>query len=413
MKNHKALKSILKYFEIKNSSLLIAGKTCKEIAEETGTPFYVYDLSIAEKKYKMLRNSLPSEINIHYAVKANPHPEILHFFKQLGCGADVASLGELQAALNAGFKPEDIGFAGPGKTAEELQAACESEIGSLNVESEHELDLADQIAGSLNKKLNAALRINPAFELASSGMQMGGGPKAFGIDQETIPEILSRFSSWKNLNFIGFHIFAGSQNLKHEAISTAMEKSCALLEYLLPFCPVPPRMVNLGGGFGIPYFAADTELDITAIGKTLERLLKNKKSLLKETQFIVETGRYLIGEAGVYVAQILYKKKSRGETFLILNGGMNHHLAASGNLGQIIKKPYPMAVADKMGEEITEVVNVAGPLCTPIDSFGKKLELSQASMGDYLAVFCSGAYGYSSSPLRFLGHSEPVEIILK
>ncbi|OGR28065.1 MAG: pyridoxal-dependent decarboxylase, exosortase A system-associated [Desulfobacterales bacterium RIFOXYA12_FULL_46_15] len=412
MKDHKALKSILKYFRVKNGSLLIGGKTCKEIAEEIGTPFYVYDLSIAEKKYNMLRQALPSDVEIHYAIKANPHPEVLRFFQHLGCGADVASMGELNKALAAGILAKDIGFAGPGKTAEQLKAACESGIGSLNAESEQELDQADRVAGALDKKLNVALRINPAFELTASGMHMGGGPKAFGIDEELIPKILGRFSSWKNLNFIGFHIFAGSQNLNHESLSTAIEKSFIVLEKLLPHCPVSPRMINIGGGFGIPYFAADTELDIKSVGKTLEQLLRNKKLLFKEAQFVVETGRYLIGEAGVYVAQVLYKKQSRGETFLVLDGGMHHHLAASGNLGQIIKKPYPMVLADRMDEEMTRPVNVVGPLCTPIDSFGKKVQLPHACIGDFLAVFCSGAYGYSSSPLGFLGHIAPVERML-
>jgi diaminopimelate decarboxylase len=413
MKEHKALKSIFKYFQVKNGSLLIGGKTCKQIAEKIGTPFYAYDLSIAEKKYNMLHQALPSDVEIHYAIKANPHPEVLQFFQRLGCGADVASLGELNKALAAGIPAKDIGFAGPGKTIKEIQAACESDIGSLNIESEQELDIANQIAGNLNKKLNVALRINPAFELVASGMRMGGGPKAFGIDEEIIPEILGRFSSWKNLNFVGFHIFAGSQNLNHESISTAMEKSFAVLENFLPHCPVPPQMINLGGGFGIPYFSTDTELDINAIGNALAQLLKNKKSLFKDARFVVETGRYLIGESGLYVTQVLYNKKSRGETFLVLNGGMNHQLAASGNLGQIIKKPYPMALVGRLDEEANQPVNVVGPLCTPIDTFGRKVQLPQAETGDFLAVFCSGAYGYSSSPLGFLGHVEPMETVIK
>ncbi len=414
MKTHQGLQSVLKYFNVENGSLMIGGKTCKEIAAEIGSPFYAYDLNVAKKKHGMLRQALPPEVKIHYAIKANPHPEILDFFRRrLGCGADVASLGELKSALAAGIRPEEIGFAGPGKTANEIQAACEAGIGSLNVESEQELELADRIAGSLEKKINVALRINPSFELVASGMRMGGGPKVFGIDEEILPGILSRFNSWGNLRFIGFHIFAGSQNLSHEAISTAMEKSFAVLEHLLPYCPSPPLMINLGGGFGIPYFAADTELDIDTVGETLSELLASKNKLFKGTQFVVETGRYLIGEAGVYVAQVVYKKKSRGEMFLVLNGGMNHQLAASGNLGQIIKKSYPMVLADRINENKTEIVNVAGPLCTPIDTFGRKVELTQARIGDFLVMFCSGAYGFSSSPLGFLGHAEPVELVIE
>ncbi len=413
MIDHRALQSVLKYFQVRDGSLLIGEKTCKEIADEVGTPFYAYDLSVVEKKYRMLREALPDEVKIHYAIKANPHLEVLQFFQKMGCGADVASLGELEAALAADIPPKEIGFAGPGKSEKELHAACEVGIGSLNVESEQELNLVNDIAGSLGRKMNVALRINPAFELVASGMRMGGGPKVFGIDEEMIPDILDKFSSWDNLNFVGFHIFAGSQNLNHESISNAMEESFATLEELLPYCPVPPQMINLGGGFGIPYFAADKELDIQAVGQTLSRLLKVKKALFKETRFLVETGRYLVGEAGVYVAQVVYTKKSRKENFLVLNGGMNHQLAASGNLGQIIKKPYPMALADRMREKEMQAVNVAGPLCTPIDTFGRKVRLPHAFIGDFFVVFCSGAYGYSSSPLMFLGHKDPIEIIIK
>lgn len=409
---HQALESVLKYYEIRNNQLCVGGRPVSEIAAETGTPLYLYDLSVARTKYEKLRAAMPDDVDIHYAIKANPHPQVVGFFKELGCGVDVASSGELAIALDAGVAPELIGFAGPGKRAAELEAACHAGIGSLNAESEQELELADTIAGRLGKRLNVALRINPAYELVASGMRMGGGPKAFGIDEELIPGILNRFSSWQNLDFVGFHVFAGSQNLNHLSIIDSLEKAFFLLENLLPQCPVPPTLINLGGGFGIPYFAGDTELNIQAVGEAFGRLLKQKRALFSATQFIVETGRYLMGEAGLYVAQIQYVKPSRGETFLVLNGGMNHQSAASGNLGQIIKKPYPIALVDTVNDEGKNTVNVVGPLCTPIDTFGKKVELPDARPGDLLAVFCSGAYGYSSSPLKFLGHEEPIERIV-
>ena len=406
---HKALDSVLKNFEIQDHRICIGGQFLSDIVAETGSPLYLYDLNVARKKYQILRAAMPADVEIHYAIKANPHPDIVNLFKDLGCGVDVASKGELEIALKAGVAASKIGFAGPGKSPSELEAACTAGIDSLNAESVDELNQANSIAGKLGRKLNIALRINPAYELVASGMRMGGGPKVFGIDEEQIPTILQSFDRWPNLNFVGFHVFAGSQNLNHESIINALEQAFTLVEKLLPHCPLPPAMINLGGGFGIPYFAADEELDIQAVGSALKKLLRQKRSVFPQTRFILETGRYLIGEAGIYIAEVLYRKESRGEVFLVLNGGMNHQLAASGNLGQIIKKPYPIALIDKAGLPPGETVNVAGPLCTPIDTFGKKVELPDARAGDLLAVFCSGAYGYTSSPLGFLGHELPLE----
>lgn len=409
---HKALDSVLKYYKVRDNRICVGGQFLSDIVAETGSPMFVYDLNVARRKYELLKGAMPDEVEIHYAIKANPHPDIVTFFKDLGCGVDVASKGELEIALKAGFTASKIGFAGPGKSPSEIEAACAAGIDSLNAESEDELNHANAIAERLGKKLNIALRINPAYELVASGMRMGGGPKVFGIDEERIPEILRDFNRWPNLNFVGFHVFAGSQNLSHQSIITALEQAFALIERLLPDCPIPPAMINLGGGFGIPYFSTDKELDIQAVGTALQNLLQQKRDLLPKTRFILETGRYLIGEAGIYVAQILYRKESRGEIFLVLNGGMNHQLAASGNLGQVIKKSYPIALIDKIEFPPAETVNVVGPLCTPIDSFGKKVELPAAEAGELLAVFCSGAYGYTSSPLKFLGHTEPLEKVL-
>lgn len=413
MKDNKAVKSILQYFDIKNGSLLIGGKTCREIAEQTGTPFYAYDLNVAEKKYEILKNALPPEVKIHYAVKANPHPEIISFFKTLGTGFDVASKGELEKVLKAGADPLTIGFAGPGKQMDELKAACKAGIGSLNAESIAELKRADKIAGSLNKKISVSLRVNPAYELVGSGMRMGGGPKQFGIDQEKIPKVLEMFSKWKNLEFRGFHIFAGSQNLNAESISSSFEKAIEAVISFLPYCPKPPSMVNLGGGFGIPYYKNEEELDIQAVGENLSTSLENAKKNLRGTEFIVEAGRYLVGECGVYVSKVIDIKKSRGETFAVINGGMHHHLAASGNFGQVIKRNFPIIMPDLLNRKSTETFNIVGPLCTPLDRFASRAVLPEVNINDLIAVLDSGAYGYSASPRSFLSHGAPVEIIKK
>jgi len=411
LKDHNALQSILKYFKISDGKILIGGKTAEEIAADVDTPFYAYDLSIAKKKYEMLSAALLSEVEIHYAIKANPHPEIVKFFSQLGTGFDVASAGELNIVLATGVDPKRIGFAGPGKREEEIRFACRAGIGSLNVESTGELDLANRIAAEEEKQLNVCLRVNPSYELTGSGMKMGGGSKQFGIDQEIIPDVLRRFDDWPHLSFRGFHIFAGSQNLNAEAISSAFEKAIDAVLKFIPYCPQPPAMVNLGG-FGIPYFLSDTELDIDVVGSAMKEIINARKSILDDVTLIVETGRYLVGECGVYVSRVLYRKESRGETFLIVDGGMHQHLAASGNLGQIIKKNYPIALPERIQGPPLEKVNIVGPLCTPLDRLGSKVALPKAKPGDLIAIFASGAYGFTASPRTFLGHPEPTEVIL-
>ncbi|GAB6064062.1 pyridoxal-dependent decarboxylase, exosortase A system-associated [Deferrisoma palaeochoriense] len=409
---HKALDSILRYFAVQDGRLLIGGRTCSDIAAEVGTPFYAYDLGVARKKYERLRAALPDEVEIHYAIKANPHPDIVRFFLSLGCGFDVASAGELRVVLDAGADPRSVGFAGPGKREFEIREACRAGIGSLNAESEAELELADRIAREEGRRLRVAIRVNPAYELVGSGMKMGGGPKPFGIDEEEVPKVLGRFAEWPNLEFVGFHIFAGSQNLRVEAIASAFEGALGAVASFLPHCPRPPELVNLGGGFGIPYYAADEELDIEAVGAALGRLLHTHRPQLPGIRFVVETGRYLVGECGVYVCRVLYRKESRGETFLVLDGGLHHNQAACGNFGQVLKRNFPICPPERLGEVPAETVNLAGPLCTPLDRLGTKVELPRLEPGELVTVMGAGAYGYTASPLAFLGHPQPREYVV-
>jgi len=413
MKDNLAVNAILKYFKITKGILTVGGKTFREIAQEVGTPFYVYDLNIAKRKFQMLRQALPPRIKIHYAIKANPHPDVIVCLNTVVDGFDVASGGELQKAIQAGVDPSFIGFAGPGKSVNEIEAACHAGIGSLNAESLDEIEKADMIAARLGKPLNVSLRVNPAYELAGSGMRMGGGAKQFGIDQENIPDILSGFRQWKNLSFKGFHIFAGSQNLKADLILQAFEKAVEALVSFLPYCPEKPSMVNLGGGFGIPYYASDSELDIGYVAAGLARILEKEQKTFENMEIIIETGRYLVGECGVYVSRINEIKRSRGETFLITNGGLHHHLAASGNFGQVIKRPFPVIFPEKLDTPPDRKAHIVGPLCTPLDTFGSSVPVPEPEVNDLVGILASGAYGYTASPLNFLSHPVPVEVIIQ
>jgi len=325
-------------------------------------------------------------------------------------GIDVASAGELKVALDAGADAQEISFAGPGKREAELRQAVASRV-LVNVESMREVHLLGAISGDLGLPARVAVRVNPDFELKGSGMKMGGGPKQFGIDVEQMPELLAAIGQ-AGLAFEGFHLFAGSQNLRAESICEAQLKSYELALRLAEPAPGPVRFLNLGGGFGIPYFPGEQRLDLQPIADNLARLVERAKRDLPEVALVIELGRYLIGEAGVYVTRIVDRKVSRGQVFLITDGGLNHHLSASGNFGQVIRKNYPVTVGNRAAAAEREIASVVGPLCTPLDLLADRMELPVARVGDLVVLFQSGAYGASASPQAFLGHPPCIEVLV-
>ena len=406
-----SLHTLVEDFQVRDGCLCIGGKKVTDIAAELGSsPFYVYDCQLIEKRIQHLKNALPRGISVHYAVKANPMPEVVALVSQLVTGLDVASAGELKVALSTSCNVADISFAGPGKTLPELDAAVAAGI-TLNMESATELDRIVAIANATDKRPRVAVRVNPDFELKSSGMKMSGGAKQFGIDAEQVPKVLGGMKDLP-VEFVGFHIFSGSQNLHPEAICESQSKALKLALKLAAHAPTSPRTINIGGGFGIPYFPGDIPLDLASIGANLTDLLAQIDARLPGTELILELGRYLVGEAGVYICTVLDRKVSRGQIFLVTDGGLHHHLAASGNFGQVIRKNYPVAIANRIGSNEVEVASVVGPLCTPLDLLADRMELAKADVGDLVAVFQSGAYGFTASPHNFLGHPPPRELLL-
>ncbi|MEO1750281.1 pyridoxal-dependent decarboxylase, exosortase A system-associated [Thiofaba sp. EF100] len=397
-------------FETRAGILCIGGEPATALAERVGTPFYAYDSRLIQRRIKELRDVLPSRVQIHYAVKANPFPPLLHRMAGLLDGCDVASAGELEKSLEAGFRPETISFAGPGKRDAELMAALQAGI-TVNVESAGELERLTRLSEKLGIRPRVALRINPDFELKGSGMRMGGGAKPFGIDAEQAPAIIRKINAL-DIDFQGLHIFTGSQSLNMEAIIQAQSGALDLARTLLEGAGLPVRQINIGGGLGIPYFPGENRLNINPMGDRLHHLLEDHGGWLGDAHLILELGRFLVGEAGVYVTRIVDRKVSRGETFLITDGGMHHHLALSGNLGQILRKNYPVYLAHRVGSPPEEIVNIHGPLCTPLDVLGHKVALPRAEVGDLIAVTQSGAYGLTASPVHFLGHPLPAEVLL-
>jgi diaminopimelate decarboxylase len=398
-------------FPVIDDCLQIGGIPLTRLAQQIGrTPFYAYDRRAIAERVALLRRHLPADIQLHYAIKANPMPALVGHMVGLVDGLDVASGGELKIALASSMTPENISFAGPGKTRDELSDAIRAGI-TINIESENEMRTVSQLARALGRRPRVAVRVNPDFELKTSGMKMGGGPKQFGVDAELVPALLAGLGALA-LDFQGFHIFSGSQNLSAEAIIETHKKTFDLAMALAAHAPAPVRMLNIGGGFGIPYFPGERPLDLAPIGEHLAQALPQVRARLPDAEIVLELGRYLVGEAGIYVCRIIDRKISRGHVFLVTDGGLHQHLAASGNFGQVIRKNYPVLVGNRVKGHAREVVSVVGPLCTPLDVLADKMEMAQAEIGDLIVVLQSGAYGLTASPTAFLSHPPPAEVLV-
>ncbi|MBL0925826.1 MAG: pyridoxal-dependent decarboxylase, exosortase A system-associated [Sphingomonadaceae bacterium] len=407
----KAIGPIPAGYKAIDGELAIGGVTASALARQAGdTPLFVYSTDHLRQRVADLRAAMPQRLAIHYAMKGNPFPPLLTLMNGLVDGFDVASGGELELALAAGVDASRISFAGPGKRDRELERAISLGV-TLNCESEGEVERAIAIGVKLGSTPQLAVRVNPSFDLKGSGMKMGGGAKQFGVDAERVPALVKRIvaagAQWR-----GFHIYAGSQALCADAIIAMQAQTLALVEQLTSAIGEPPRHVNLGGGFGIPYFPGDEPLDIGAVGAALGEAFDALPAVLTDTHFCIELGRYLVGEAGVYLTRIVDRKISHGEIFLVTDGGLHHQLAASGNFGTVIRRNYPVTIANKFDVAPQEVVSIVGCLCTPLDKLSDQAHLPRADVGDLVAIFCAGAYGASASPANFLGQGPAREMLV-
>jgi diaminopimelate decarboxylase len=398
-------------FQHRDNHLLINGVAVQQLAHRAGqTPFYAYDRSVIQQNIDRLRQHFGDLAKLHYAIKANPMPALVDFIAPLVDGLDVASGKELTCALNSGMAAAHISFAGPGKSENELLMALAADI-TINLESEGELKRIIQLSKQYGYPAKVAVRVNPNFELKASGMKMGGGAQQFGIDCERVPDVVATIKA-NGLQFQGFHIFTGSQNLNAQAICEAHCNIYHLASELAQQAQTAVARLNIGGGFGIPYFPGDTPIELEPIAENLRQLQSQYQADFKNTEIVLELGRYLVGNAGVFVAKVIDIKPSRGETFVVVNGGLHHHLAASGNFGQVIRKNYPVAVGNKIDQAPTGSVTIVGPLCTPLDLLGNKVELPAVEVDDLIVIYQSGAYGFTASPKEFLSHPAPVELLV-
>jgi diaminopimelate decarboxylase len=394
-----------------DGALTLGGLSTQELIGAHGAPLFVYDRAIVARQVAAFRSAFPG-IGLHFAVKANPFAPLLQHMAGLVDGFDLASAGEL-ARVDAARLLEPnlpLSFAGPGKSNHDLSEALAAGA-CVHVESEQELERLLQVADMLGQRPAIGVRVNPPFGLKGSGMKMGGLASQFGVDHERVPALVKRIvaagAEWR-----GLHVYAGSQTLSADAVIEMQRATVALAGDIAAEVELTPPEVNLGGGFGIAYFAGDQPLDIEAVGAALRETLAARPAILRKSKFVIELGRWLVGECGVYLTRVVDRKVSRGKTFLVVDGGLHHMLAASGNFGQLLRRNYPVAVAGRFAEEAKDEVTVVGCLCTPLDLLAGEVMLPRAEVGDVIAIFCAGAYGLSASPQAFLSQGAAREVLV-
>lgn len=404
--------ALLERFGNVGGELAIGGEPLSIVAARAGsTPFFAYDRRLLHERVAELRAALPSEVQLSYAVKANPMPAVVQCLSGIVDRFDVASAREMLTALDTDTPARRVSFAGPGKTAAELSQAVAAGV-TIELESEGEADRVIAAGAAVGRRPRVAVRVNPAFEVKGSGMRMGGGPQQFGVDAEVAPQLISRLLR-SDVEFVGLHVFAGSQNLRADILASSQRQTAELIVQLADGAGVALSYVNLGGGFGIPYFETDVPLDLSAVGQSLHSVVDEVlRPALPSADIVVELGRYIVGEAGVYVTRVVDRKVSRGKTFLVVDGGLHHQLAASGNFGQVIRRNYPVVVGNRLDAPTDDVASVVGCSCTPLDILGADVALPHAEPGDLIAIFQAGAYGLTASPTAFLSHPDAVEMLV-
>lgn len=393
----------------------VQGVPVAELADRYGTPLYLYDGEVIRETYRQLRGLLDTSVEIYYSLKANPNISICSLLHSLGAGAEVSSLAELVTARRAGVPAREIIFLGPGKSAAELAACIEQGIGAIVCESIEEVHAVDAMAGALPRAAGEAvrvmLRVNPAFVTKGSRLAMGGKPRQFGIDQELVAEAGPALRALRHVRVIGLHAYMGTRILDAADIAHNTRSVLTAAADLATALDLRLDVVDVGGGFGVPYFDNESPLDIEAVADGVNSAVARFHDEHPRSRIITELGRYLVGGAGTYVIRARYVKASRGEWFVVADGGTNHHMAAVG-IGSFVKRNFPIRSLSRPTDPPARDYTVTGPLCTPNDVVGKKVPLPEVRPGDLIGVERSGAYGPSASPVHFLSHGHPSEVLV-
>jgi diaminopimelate decarboxylase len=391
-------------------------RTLDRIGREFGTPCYVYFLDCIHGQIASLKRAFGGRFAISYAIKANPNGALLGQLREAIDMLDASSLGELDRALEAGYKADRLTFSGPGKRPFELERAVELDGVEVVCESEQELEDLDTLADLQSRSVPVLVRINPKHVPRKFGVNLAGKPSPFGIDEEDVPAVLGRLGrgQWPHLDFRGFHIYSGSNALDAETIAENFGIFIDLFVRFAQAQELKPQTLIFGSGFGIPYHNDQAPLALGRLAELINPLIDRIRDChhLADARCVLELGRFLVGPHGYFLTSVVNEKRSRGTEIRICDGGMNNHLAACGLMGMVIRRNWPMWKVSPGAAGSLHEYMLTGPLCTTIDTLGQQVRLPELHRGDLIAVGSSGAYGLTSSPVRFISHPEPREYLV-
>lgn len=379
------------------------------------TPLFIYDRQVIKRKCSLFNQLEQFGVNTLYSLKANPNIHICNFIKELGLQAEIASVGELKILENCGFDISRCGVAGPAKTDRDLRLYITVGVGYVNCESLTEAYRIAAIGAELNIVPKINLRINPGENLFGARIKMGGKATPFGVDEEMLRQVVREIENIKHIQLVGIHVYCGTQLLDIATIVANFEYTSKLAEQVMTLTNRTLDVIDFGGGFGIPLSAADEPLDEKELFNKLSLFFSTlrNKSLFSNTIFLIESGRFIVGDAGYFVCKVVDVKVSREKKFVILDGGINHYMSLSPFFRfeahnpriRLIKKHYAAGMP-------VETVELAGPLCTSLDCLARKVVLPAIDIDDLVVFPNAGAYALTMSPVNFLGHDYPLEILV-
>jgi diaminopimelate decarboxylase len=397
--------------EDRDGALALSGLSCRELAERFGEPLYAFDGETLLRQVARVRATLPPGVRVLYSMKANPNISLVRLLDDALDGVEVSSLGELHAACCAGVAPARMIFVGPSKSEAELREAVVGQVGCLVVESEQELDRVEAVAAQLRRPTPVALRINPDLEVMGPKLRMGGVPRQFGIDEAQAGAVLRKALGLRHVRVKGLHAYVGTRILDSAAIVRNTQAILGLARRFHDAMGAEFQFVDVGGGWGVPYYPGEGELDLEGLRADLAPVVEQFRQAMPGTTLVFELGRFLVAEAGVYITRVRYLKRSRQETFALVSGGMNHLFATSA-AGSFMKQHFPIEALDRVGAPASEEISICGPLCTPSDVLAAKAKLPRLGAGDLIGIRRAGAYGITASPADFLSHLRPAEVLV-
>lgn len=385
------------------------------VGQNFGTPSYVYFAEPIRDRVKLLLDAFGNRFIISYAVKSNPNTGLLRVLQDTGVGLDVSSIGEVKRGVDAGFGPMKISFSGPAKRPFEIDIAVRQGIGEFICESLDEIEQVNQVASDLGIIQNILVRINPKEVPRQFGLHMAGRPSQFGIDEEDMEDVQSFLAKLNSIKLSGFHIFSGGNSLNRDAVIKNLSIAASLFVSFSEKFDIFPEKFIFGSGFGIPYFEGDEALDIAdiaaEINPMIDRLQNSER--FKNTKFVLEMGRWLVGSDGYMLTSVVGNKHSRGTDICLCDAGFNNHLSAAGMMGTVLRRDWKFWNLTRTTTVADHQYLLVGPLCASFDILGAKVHLPKTLKGDVLAVGSSGAYGLTASPTRFISHPEPQEFIVE